>query len=150
LLELLATTGQDLKPLAQNLAREKFALLDKFSELRAIQQKLREEIVSLTEPEHYPAVITDVNINGSTTVEVFANGALLEVGIHPDIDPGELHIGARGTLARARNCLLHVDGTSQRWNEVGTFEAFTEDRRRILLKHQEQLVAATPTPDLAE
>src|SRR5262245_42971134 len=121
LVDFFHAAGQDLRPFTQNLVREKFTLLEKFNELRQIQQKLREEIVALTEPEHYPAVITDVHLNGSVGVEVFANGSLIEVGIHPDVDPGDLQVGARGTLAKSRNCLLHVNGVSTRWSDVGTF-----------------------------
>src|SRR5262249_48237015 len=70
--------GVDLKPVAQTLSREKFALHGAIDELRRHHEKLREEIETLLEPEHYPAVITGVSLNGELAVEVHAAGMFLE------------------------------------------------------------------------
>src|SRR5262245_41741547 len=147
-LDGIHAAGVDLKPVAENLFREKFALQGALDQVRQHQEQLRHEMEALLEPEHYPAVITGVQCNGSLAVEVHAAGMLLEVGVHPEVPQEQLRVGARGVLARSRNCLLHVRDVRPRWHDVGTFEAFTEDRRRILLRHQEQLVAATLTDEL--
>jgi proteasome-associated ATPase len=113
--------------------------------VREHQKQLRQEIEALCEPERYPAVITDVQRNGETTVEVHGAGMLLQVGVHPEVDPAQLRVGARAVLTKGRNCILHVAEEDPRWHDVGTFEGYVNGKR-ILLRHQEQLVAA----DLAE
>src|SRR5262245_41482784 len=147
--EALHAAGTDLRPVAHNLFREKFALQGALAEIRQLHEKLREEIETLVEPERYPAVITAVNLNGEVTAEVHVSGTLLEVAVHPDIDPAQLRVGARGILSKGRNCLLHLQDRGPRWQEVGTFEGHAADGR-ILLRHQEQLVAALVTDDLAQ
>ena len=146
--QALAATGRPLLPVAENLVREKFALQQAVDQLRAHHEALREEIESLCAPERYPAVITGVHRNGDLSVEVHGAGQRLRVAVHPDIDPDQLRVGARGLLAKGRNCLLEVDGDSPEWHEVGTFEGYTEDGRRLLIRHQEQLVVAALADEL--
>jgi proteasome-associated ATPase len=147
-LQMLAATGTDLRPVAENLFREKFALLDALEQVRDHQRQLRSEIESLCEPERYPAVITGVHCNGDTAVEVHGAGMRLQVAVHPSVAPELLRVGARAVLAKGRNCLLHVDDRRPPWHDVGTFEGRVDDRR-ILLRHQEQLVAADVADELA-
>ncbi len=146
--QALAATRANLLPVTETLLREKFALQEAVDQLRTHHQALREEIETLCAPERYPAVITDVHRNGQLSVEVHGAGQRLCVAVHPDIDPEQLRVGARGLLAKGRNCLLEVDGASPEWHEIGTFEGHTEDGRRLLIRHQEQLVVATPTEEL--
>jgi proteasome-associated ATPase len=147
-LHMLAATGTDLRPVAENLFREKFALLDALEQVRDHQRQLRSEIESLCEPEKYPAVITGVHCNGDTAVEVHGAGMRLQVAVHPSVVPEQLRVGARAVLAKGRNCILHVDDRRPPWHDVGTFEGRVDDRR-ILLRHQEQLVAADVADELA-
>src|SRR5579872_5195080 len=148
-LELLSDEGADLRPLTEGLLREKFQLTAALQEVREHQEELRREIEALCTPEQHPAVITGVHLNGQAAVEV-ANGSMrLHVAVHPDVAPEELRVGARGLLSRARNCLLRVESPSADWSDVGTFEGYLPDRRRLLVRHQEQLVAVTVADDLA-
>lgn len=148
-LALAVATGADLRVVCENLMREKFKLLDGFKELKAHQEVLRREIQALVEPENYLAVITSVHNNGSRCVEVHAGGGMtMQIGIHPDVPDEHLRVGARCVLSKSRNCLLRVEHGPGVWNEIATFESHTPDPRRILLKHQEQLVAATVSDDL--
>jgi proteasome-associated ATPase len=149
-LQALEATGVNLRPVAENLFREKFALQAALDKVREHHRLLKEEIETLCEPENYPAVITGVHCNGRSTVEVHVSGMLLEVGVHPEVDTGQLRVGVRGILAKGRNCLLQVAESRPEWHDVGTFESYTDGRRRALLRHQEQLVAATLTDELAE
>jgi proteasome-associated ATPase len=147
LVAALGERGADLRPLAEGLLRENHGLRSALADVREKQNGLREEIASLTAPEQYLAVITAVHPSG---VEVFGGGVRLRVSIHPDVKPEALRVGARGLLSRSRNCLLQVNGTHREWQDVGTFESYTEDGRRILLRHQEQFVVATPADALGE
>jgi proteasome-associated ATPase len=149
-IEMLNMAGADLRPVAERLAKENFALRAAIEEVRGQQAKLRSELDALCAPEHYPATITRVSRNGQVTAEVFGAGMYLEVPVHPDVPAERLRVGARGLLSKGRNCLVKVDGVSPVWTEVGAFEGFACNRSRILLRHQEQLVAATPTEELAE
>jgi proteasome-associated ATPase len=145
----LSAANTNLRPLAEGLLREKFALQSALDEVREHQHEMHEKIEALTAPEQYAAVITDVHRNGALTAEVYGGGARLQVAVHPDVSPDCLRVGARGLLSRTRNCLLAVSGANPEWHDVGTFEGYLEDRRRLLLKHQEQLVAATAAEELA-
>jgi proteasome-associated ATPase len=147
--QALAASRANLLPVAETLLREKFALQEAVTQLRAHHEALREEIDTLCAPERYPAVITGVHRNGDLSVEVQGAGQRLCVAVHPDVDPDQLRVGARGLLTKGRNCLLEVRDDTAEWHEVGTFEGYTEDGRRLLIRHQEQLVAATPAEGLA-
>jgi proteasome-associated ATPase len=144
----LHAAGRDLLPVTEGLLREKFALQQALGEVRAHQEALREQVEALCAPERYPAVVTGVHQNGELTVEVHGAGQRLRVAVHPDVDPAGLRVGARGLLTRGRNCLLEVNAAPADWHEVATFEGYAEGGR-LLLRHQEQLVAATPTDGLA-
>jgi proteasome-associated ATPase len=144
----LHAAGRSLLPVAEKLLVEKFTLQEALAQVRAHQEELRTEIEALCAPERYPAVITGVHRNGDLSVEVHGAGQWLRVAVHPDIDPDRLRVGARGLLAKGRNCLLEVDGHSPDWHDVATFEGYADDNR-LLLRHQEQLVVATPAEELA-
>jgi proteasome-associated ATPase len=146
--QALQAAGKSLLPITENLFREKFALVQAVEEIRAHQRQLRDEIETLMEPEQYPAVITGIHLNGSAKVEVHGAGMRLEVAIHPDIPRDRLRVGARGLLSKTRNCLIYLEEGPSHWHEVGTFEGYTADPRRILLRHQEQMVAALLSDDL--
>jgi proteasome-associated ATPase len=149
-LKEVRASGADLWPLAEGLLQENYALRAAVDQVQEHQQQLRQEIEALTAPEHYPAVITAVHPNGALTAEVHAAGMSLEVAVHPEIAPEKLRVGVCGLVTKSRNCLLKVDEVDgPKWQELGRFEGFTEDRRRILLRYQEQLVAATPADELA-
>jgi proteasome-associated ATPase len=142
----LNAAGVDLQPLAEGLLREKFALQAAIEQLGQLQSELKEQIETLCTPEQYPAVITAIPGEGRT-IEVFA-GTFLEVAVHPDVPLDQLRVGARVVLTRARNCLLRVADQQPRWSDVGTFESYLDGRKRALLRHQEQLVAAALTDEL--
>jgi proteasome-associated ATPase len=133
----------------EGLLREKFALEKALDEVRGHHQKLDEKIRSLTAPEHYPAVVTRVLCNGSRAAEVYSGGGRLHAAVDPDVPAEQLRVGCRGLLTRGRNCLLSLEGPNSEWYDVATFETYIEGGRRLLLRHQEQLVAATPADDLA-
>jgi proteasome-associated ATPase len=147
--ESLSAAGADLKPLVHGLLKEKFQLQGALEDVREHQEELRQEMAALCAPEHYPAVITGVHPNGQMAVEVAAGGARLQVAVHPDVPPEELRVGARGLLARERNCLLKVYGFNREWQDIGSFESYLPDRSRLLLRHQEQLMAVTISDELA-
>lgn len=144
----LIDEGVNLRPLAEGLLRERFALHAALGELRTQQDKLREKIETLSAPEHYPAVITAVHSNGQPLVEVHGGGTRLQVTVDADISPERLRVGARGLLSRSRNCLVRLDPTPHEWADVATFEGYLDGRKRLLLRHQGQLLAATAADDL--
>ncbi len=145
--QVIAATGRNLLPVTESLLREKFALKEAIDTLRIHHEALRAQVESLCAPERYPAVITGVHRNGDLSVEVQGAGQRLRVAVHPDIDPDDLVVGARGLLTKGRNCLLEVDTDRPEWHEVGTFEGYTEGGR-LLIRHQEMLVVVLPSDDL--
>ncbi|HWG47325.1 MAG TPA: AAA family ATPase, partial [Gemmataceae bacterium] len=146
----LSDGGANLRFVAEGLLREKFALHAAIAHFKEQRSKLREKVEALTAPEHYPAVITSVHCNGQAAVEVYGGGTRLEVAVDPEIPRERLRVGARGLLSRTRNCLVEVDQAPHEWSEVGTFEGYLDDRKRLLLRYQEQLLAATASDDLAD
>ncbi len=146
--DALRAAGTDLGPLVHTLLREKFTLQEALAEVRSRQEELREEIEALCAPEQYPAVITDVHANGLTAVEVASGGARLRVAVHPSVPAEQLRVGSRGVLSKMRNCLLQVDGANGEWGEVGAFEAYLPEPRRMLVRHQEQLIALGAAEEL--
>jgi proteasome-associated ATPase len=88
-------------------------------------------------------VITSVHTNGRLSVEVAGCGARLRVAVHPDVPREALRVGAAGLLSQKRNCLLQVLDGGPSWTDVGTFEEHLPGRERILLRHQEQLIAVS-------
>src|SRR5262249_12349967 len=76
-----------------------------------------------------------------TTVEVAGGCGRLRVAVHPDVPRDRLLVGARGLLSQRRNCLLHVYEEKADWTDVGAFEEYLPGRDRLLVGHQEQLVA---------
>ncbi len=145
----LCQRGVSLRPLAEGLLRDKYALESALETVRGRHAELDAKIKSLTAPEHYPAVVTRVHCNGERAAEVYSGGSRLRVAVDPDVPDDRLRVGAAGLLARGRNCLLAVEGPNPSWHDVATFEGYIEGGRRMLLRHQEQLVAATPADDLA-
>jgi proteasome-associated ATPase len=146
----LSASGASLRPVVDGLVKEKFELLTALQQVREHHEVMREQIAALCEPEQYPSVITGVQHNGRLTVEVASGGARLQVAVHPDVGPEELRVGARGVLSKARNCLLKVYGPNGQWGDVGSFEGYLPDGCRLLLRHQEQLVAVGAAEDLEE
>jgi proteasome-associated ATPase len=147
-IEAMRAAGADLGPLVHSLLREKFTLQEALAEVRARQEELREEIEALCAPEQYPAVITGLHSNGRAAVEVASGGARLRVAVHPSVPAENLRVGARGVLSKMRNCLLQVDGDNGEWGEVGSFESYLPEPRRLLLRHQEQLIAVGASQEL--
>lgn len=145
-----ALDAQDMSllPLAQGLLRDKFRLEAALGEVRSLHSDLRKEIQALTAPQHYPAVITDVRSRDEGFVEVHGAGMHLKVAVHPDIPAEVLQIGSQAILSHERNCLLEVGGVGPTWQEVGNFEGYLDDRRRVLLRYQEELLAVTQADDL--
>lgn len=138
----LNEAGVDLQPVIHALLEEKFQTQEVLAQVRAHQEALREEIEALCSPELYPVVVTGVQEGGRLTVEVAAGGGQrLRVAVHPDVPRDHLRAGARGILGKARNCLLSVEGPGTDWPDVGTFEDYLPDRQRVLIRHQEQLIA---------
>jgi proteasome-associated ATPase len=148
--ESLDDAGADLLPLVHGLLREKFELQASLDEVRLHQEALREEMAALCAPEQYPAVITGVHANSRSAVEVAAGNTRLHVAVHPDVPRDELRVGVRGLLSRESNCLLKVYGPNADWQDIGSFESYLPDGRRMLLKHQEQLVAVTAAAELLD
>jgi proteasome-associated ATPase len=148
--ESLRAAGADLAPLINGLAREKFELQVALDEVRLHHEALREEMTALCAPAHYPAVITGVHANGQTAVDVAAGEMHLQVSVHPDVPRDELRVGIRGLLSRERNCLLKVYGPNTDWQDVGSFEGYLPGGGRMLLKHQDQLLAVTVTEELLD
>jgi proteasome-associated ATPase len=139
--ETLVDDGADLHPLVNMLVQEKFETQTALEKVRAHQEMLRGEIEALCMPEQYPVIITAIHHDRPVTVEVAGNGGRLRVALHPDVPHGELRVGARGLLSQKRNCLLRLCGSRAEWSDVGTFEEYLPGRERMLLRHQEQLVA---------
>jgi proteasome-associated ATPase len=146
--EGLRAAGADLGPLVHGLIKEKFETQERMAEVRAHQEALREEIEALCTPEHYPAVITGIHLNGRAAVEVSSGSARLRVAVHPDIAPDSLRVGARGLLTKGRNCLLHVEEDPCEWTDVGSFESYLPEPRRLLLRYQEQLIAVSASQEM--
>src|SRR5262249_2004003 len=113
-------------------------------------EALREEMTALCAPAHYPAIITGVHANGRTAVDVAAGEVHLQVAVHPDVPRDELRVGVRGLLSHERNCLLKVYGPNTAWQDVGSFESYLPGGERMILKHQDQLLAVTLTDDLLD
>jgi proteasome-associated ATPase len=116
-------------------------LKDKYNAaLKALNQKLREETDALTAYEHYAVVITDVERNGSTQVEVAGlRPGRVQIAVSPKVDPRALVKGATGYVSREGNCLLAVTARKTRWTNVGTFEDYV-GADRILLRDRETLI----------
>jgi proteasome-associated ATPase len=140
--ETLVADGADLQPLVNMLLQEKFQNQAALEQVRAHQAALRDQIEALCAPEQYPVVVTAVHATGAgRSVEVAGHGGRLRVAVHPHVRPDSLRVGARGLLSQKRNCLLHVYDGRGEWADVGTFEEYLPGRDRVLLRHQEQLIA---------
>jgi len=149
--EQLANEGADLQPLVNTLLQEKFETAAALEQVRAHQQALREEIEALCMPEQYPVVITAVHTAARLSVEVAGYGGRLRVAVHPEVPRDRLRIGARGLLSQKRNCLLFVSEDDRaEWTDVGSFEEYLPGKERMLVRHQEQLLAVSITPDLRQ
>jgi proteasome-associated ATPase len=146
--ESLRARGADLGPLAHDLIKEKFLMQGALAEVRARQEQLRQEIEALCEPEQHPAVITGVHANGRMSVEVANGNVRLRVAVHPNVPHDQLRVGARGLLSKARNCLLRVEDDAAAWGDVASFEGYLPGTDRLLLRHQEQLIAVGAAQDM--
>jgi proteasome-associated ATPase len=146
--EAIRAAGADLGPLVHGLVKEKFETQEKFAEIRAHQEALREEIEALCTPEHYPAVITGIHLNGRKSVEVSSGNMRLRVAVHPEVPIDLLRVGARGLLSKGRNCLLQVEEDPCEWTDVGSFETYLPEPRRLLLRYQEQLIAVSASEEM--
>jgi proteasome-associated ATPase len=140
--------GEDLAPLTCGLLEEKFRLQAALDEVRKIHHQLREEIASLTAPPLFPVVITDVSTRASRFVEVFGAGMQARVAVHPDVGEALLLVGSQGIISKDRNCLLAVSPTRAPWHEVGSFEGYLDDRKRALIRYQEEMMAVTLAAEL--
>ncbi len=112
------------------------------TQLSAVQDALRTKLEALIAPEHYPVTVTGIECNGRLIAEVAGLGnARVQVGVHPDVDPVELKVGATAIVARERNCLLKVISPTSRWQDVATFERYLGSPDRILVRDRETLMA---------
>jgi len=143
-LEQLLANPLELLARAKALAHHNAALQAGTAQILEIHEQLAEKMRALTEPERIPVTIVEVTEEGRVVTVHAPNIGLLEVTVHPDVDPTAIRVGARGRLSKSRNCLLSVRDLDQQWRNVGAFERYLDrDRRRILLRCQEQLVPAT-------
>ncbi len=138
-----------LIPILQKLLHDNADLLGKLDRLQEIQESLREKVKALTEPEHYPGVITDVRRNGKLAVEVVVANTRLDVAVHPEVDQETLRIGAKARLTQARNCVVEVDEEPPAWSEIGEFVGRSGDDH-LLLRHQGTLRRLRPVEDLCK
>ncbi len=141
--------GVNLLPLTEGLLRENEQLQQALDVVRVRQAELREELEALRAPQLYPVVITEVH-RARGMVEVHGGGITTRVTVHPDVPRDHLRVGRRAILARERNCVLEVQPEPNTWNEVGTFESYFEEGKRLLIRHQENLLAVTPTEELRQ
>jgi proteasome-associated ATPase len=139
--------GVDLHPLAQALLRDKFTLEAALGAVREKQEALRHELQTLTTPQHFPAIVTDVNCD-PLSVEVASSGLVVRVAVHPDVPRDLLRVGARGILNCDRNCLLRLYTETAEWKEVGTFEGYLDGRKRAFVRHHEEMIAVTLAEEL--
>jgi proteasome-associated ATPase len=146
--EGLHAAGVDLTPVVHSLLKEKIQTQQALEEVRRHQEQLRGEIEALCAPEHYPAVITAVHANGRLAVDVASGSARMRVAVHPDVPADRLRVGARGLLSKMRNCLLEVYDDDCEWTDVASFEGYLPEPRRMLLRHQEQLIAVAAAEGL--
>lgn len=139
----------DLHPLVNKIAKEKFELQSKLNDAREVCHKLRNKVRELTGPQHFPAVVTGVRHTGVTRAEVYCGGSRVNVSVSSDVSRDLLKIGTQAILSHDRNCLIGVEGEPV-WKDIGTFEGYTDQGRRLLLKYQDRLVAAVPSTDLKQ
>lgn len=144
--DMIATIAQQ----AQQIEALKAENIRIVQEAKQINEEIREEIEALCEPENYPGVITDVEQNGKLLVQVQIPGmAPVRAVVHPDVEPERVRIGKLGHLTKARNCLIDVTDEAPPWKDVGTFEEYL-DGQRILVNHQQRLIALTLSDDLRD
>lgn len=139
--EQLAEGGADLHALVTSLVTEKFQTQDALEQVRQHQESLRNEIEALCTPEQHPVIITSVHLDGRPTAEVAGPVGRLRVAVHPDVPLDRLAVGTRALISQKRNCLLAVCDARAEWTDVGTFEDFLPGGERMLVRHQEQLIA---------
>jgi proteasome-associated ATPase len=121
---------------------ENAALRETVEALRAAQAEFRAELEKLAAPEHYPGVITAVEWGEPLRVELRVAGmSPVRAEVHSSVDVDRVRVGAVGYLSRTRNCLVDVMDDAPPWKEVGVFEEYLDDERRILVRHQEQATA---------
>jgi proteasome ATPase len=130
---------------AAQLLQENGALQARLEEVGNAQEQLREELERLCAPEHYPAVITDVERNGRMRVSMHIQGmSPVRAEVHPDVPIEQIRVGAQGYMSKSRNCLLEISTVKAEWREIGTFEERLEDGR-IVVKYQEATRVLTLT-----
>lgn len=146
--EELAEQGENLAPLTRGLLEEKFRLEAALDEVREIHVQLREEIAALTSAPLFPVILTDVSTKSSRLVEVFGAGMQARVMVHPDVGEALLQVGNQGIVSKDRNCLLAVSPGRAIWHEVGAFEGYLDNRKRALIRYQEEMMAVTLAAEL--
>jgi proteasome-associated ATPase len=96
-------------------------------------------------------VITAVEWGEPLFVEVHVSGmSPVRAQVHPSVDHDLVRVGAVGYLSRTRNCLMDVRDDTPPWKDVGVFEEYFDDDRRIMVRHQEQVVALTLAESLCD
>ena len=91
--------------------------------IRTEHEKLRTEVATLVQSEHYSAVITGVERNGKTRVKLHIPGmSPVRQEVHPDVPLEQIRVGAEGFVSKARNCLLEISRAEPEWPDMGTFE----------------------------
>ena len=137
----LVDEGDDLQPLVNMLLTEKFETSAAMEQIREHHEEMREYIEILCMPEQHPVVITAVHTSPRLSVEVAGGVGRLRVSVHPEVERASLKVGARGLLSQKKNCLLAVYEVGTHYADVGTFEEMLPGGKRLLVRHQEQLIA---------
>lgn len=133
------------------LAKKHAQTQQRITELCTVQEAQRAKLKAMVAPEHYAVTVTSVERNGSLLAEVAGLGnSRVQVGVHPDVDPAELVVGATAMVSSERNCLLKVTSPTGRWHDVGTFDRYLESSDRILVRDKETLKAVDLAPQLRD
>ena len=113
-------------------------------------KRMREEIDSITCPEHLIGTLTAVeqSPDGQPIVEVCVSATRLRVGVHPNVPKRSLRVGTTVAVAKARNCILGTIAGPPPFRDVGTLEQLLGES--LLIKHQEHLLHLRPSDELQQ